>query len=153
MVAPRDLGHDLVVYDRNQRLIAVVEVKNKKNTSPHWAAQLRRNMLAHGRDPVPSEYFFLATPDRVYLWKGEDLVQPPHEIDARSLFAPYFQRAGVSPEGPSPQAFELVVASWLGDLLRFEEPREGLAAVQPGLTDSGFFDAVLGGRLAYAPAA
>jgi hypothetical protein len=48
---------------------------------------------------------------------------------------------------------ELVVASWLGDLLRFRESRETLAAVQPRLIDSGFFDAILGGRLAYEPAA
>ncbi len=153
MAAPSDFGHDFVVYDRNQRLVAVGDVKNKKNTSQRWAAQLRRNMLAHGRAPSPGEYFFLATPDRVYLWKGADLSQLPHDIDARSLFTPYFQRAGLRLEDARPQAFELVVASWLGDLRNFDVSREELAAEQPELISSGFVDAILGGRLAYEPAA
>lgn len=153
MAVPQALHHDIAVYDRNQRLIAVGEVKNKKHTSPQWAAQLRRNMLAHGRDPVFSEYFFIATPDRVYLWKGADLTELPRDIDARSLFTPYFQRAGLRLEDARPQAFELVVASWLSDLLRFDDSREELAAAQPGLIDSGFFDAILGGRLEYESAA
>lgn len=153
MTAPSDFGHDFVVYDRNQRLIAVGDVKNKRNTSQRWATQLRRNMLAHGRAPFPGEYFFLATPDRVYLWKGRNPAQSPQEVDARPLFTPYFQGAGVKAEDASSQAFELVVASWLGDLLRFHESREALAAAQARLIDPGFVDAIRGGRLAYEPAA
>ena len=65
---------DLALYNRDGQLIAVVEVKNKLGTSAIWAAQLRRNILAHGGFQN-APYFLLMTPDRIYLWKdaGTDL--------------------------------------------------------------------------------
>jgi len=153
----RDPDFDFVLHSRDQRLTTLVEVKSKPNTSSSWATQLRRNRLAHGSPSRRGDYLLLATPDRIYLWKGagDDSapLHPTFEADARPLFAPYFQRAGVNAEGASPQAFELVVAAWLGDLVRAAEPRERLAAQQPWLVDSGFLDAVVGGEIEYATAA
>jgi hypothetical protein len=157
MIWTRDPGFDFALFGRDQRLVAVVEAKSKKNTSAAWAVQLRRNMLAHGHASLRSDYFFIVTPDWLYVWQGaadEPTVrQPSFAVDARPLFAPYFERAGVSPDGASPQAFELVVAAWLGDLVRAAEPREKLAVEQPWLVDSGFLDAVTGGHIEYAAAA
>lgn len=38
---------DIATYDRDKQLALVVEVKSKLNTTPEWAAQFRRNLLAH----------------------------------------------------------------------------------------------------------
>jgi hypothetical protein len=153
----RDPDFDFALHSRDQRLTTLVEVKSKPNTSSGWATQLRRNRLAHGNPSRRGDYLLLATPDRLYLWKGASddpaPLQPSFEADAQPLFAPYFERAGVRAEGASPEAFELVVAAWLGDLVRAAEPREKLAAQQPWLVDSGFLDAVVGGQIEYATAA
>ncbi len=153
----RDPGFDFALHSRVQRLTTRVEVKSTPNTSSSWATQLRRNRLAHGSPSRRGGYLLLATPDTLNQWKGasEDpaSLQPSFEVDSRPLFAPYFQRAGVRAEGASPEAFELVVAAWLGDLVRAAEPREHLAAQQPWLVDSGFLDAVVGGQIEYATAA
>jgi hypothetical protein len=147
---------DFTLYDRNGRLIAVAEVKNKLGTSREWAAKLRRNLLAHD-DRYGTEFFLLVTPDRLYLWKNAGstltLVQPTYEVEAKTIFAPYFERAGVAPDEVSGQAFELVVTAWLGDLLRSEEPPEKFTNGQGWLVESGFLTAVRNGRIEYEEAA
>jgi hypothetical protein len=153
----RDSGIDFVLHSRDQRLTTLVEVKSKPNTSSSWAAQLRRNRLAHGNPSPHGDFLLLVTPDKVYLWQGVDAgpdrLDPSFEVDARPLFAPYFQGTGVSASAASPQAFELVVASWLTDLVREAAPRERLAAEQSWLVKSGLLDAVAGGQIEYATAA
>jgi hypothetical protein len=153
----RDPGFDFVLHSRDQRLTTLVEVKSKPNTSASWAAQLRRNRLAHGQSSPRGDFLLLVTPDRLYLWKEADAdsarLMPSFEADARPLFAPYFQRAGVSASVASPHAFELVVAAWLGDLVRGADSPEKLSAEQPWLIESGLLDAVTGGQIEYATAA
>jgi len=143
---------DLALYDRNGQLTAIAEVKNKLGTSREWAAQLRRNILAHGGH-YSADFFLLVTPDRLYLWKNAGaaptLVQPTYEANTQPIFAPYFERAGVDPHNVSGQAFELVVAAWLGDLVRSEEESEQLANGQSWLVESGFLTAVKDGRIEY----
>ena len=143
---------DLALYDRNGQLTAIAEVKKKPGTSRAWAAQLRRNILAHG-GYYSAAFFLLITPDRLYLWKdagaSPTLVEPTYEVDSQPIFAPYFARAGVDPDNVSEQAFELAVAAWLGDLIRSEEPPEKLANEQSWLLESGFLMAVRDGRIEY----
>ena len=147
---------DLALYDHNGRLTAVAEVKNKQGTSREWAAKLRRNLLAHGGH-YKADFFLLVTPDRLYIWKdagtAPTLVQPTYEVDAQPIFTPYFERAGVDPASISGQAFELVVAAWLGDLVRSAEPQATFTNGQRWLVESGFLTAVRDGRLAYEEAA
>jgi hypothetical protein len=153
----RDSGIDFVLHSRDQRLTALVEVKSKPNTSSRWAAQLRRNRLAHGNPSPRGDFLLLATPDKLYLWQSAgavpDRLDPSFEVDARPLFAPYFQGTEVSASAASPQAFELVVASRLADLMREAEPRERLAAEQSWPVESGLLDAVAGGQIEYATVA
>lgn len=89
---------DLTLKDPFGQLKAVFVVKSLCGTSREWAAEMRRNILAHGGFPK-TEFFGLVMPDRIYLWKDagvEPLVVPPsHEIDTRSIFEPYFSRAGI----------------------------------------------------------
>lgn len=143
---------DLALYNHHGQLIAIVEVKNKLGTSREWATHLRRNILAHSGH-YNTDFFLLVTPDRLYLWKKagttSNLIPPQYEINAEPIFAPYFDRAGVDPHNASGHAFELVVAAWLSDLVRSEEPLEQYTNGQKWLVKSGFLTAVRDGRLAY----
>jgi len=143
---------DLVVYDRNGQLKVIVEVKNKTGTSSEWAAKLRRNILAHGGVPEV-DFYLIATPDRLYLWKGagnEPIpIQPAYEADPRPIFKHYFDRARLDPTDVSGPVFEMVVASWLGDIMRFDEQAQKLANDERWLVESGFLDAIKDGRIGY----
>ena len=143
---------DLALYDRGGRLTAVAEIKSRFGTSRKWAAQTRRNILAHGAS-CNADYFLLVTPDRLYLWKdaGTDPVQipPTFEADTQSEFAPYFERAGLDPRDISGHAFELLVFAWLGDVIRSEGTAEKCAGDRSWLAKSGFHTAVKDGRIEF----
>ena len=143
---------DLVLYDRLGRLVAAAEIKNMRGTSGDWAAKLRRNILAHGEFP-PVDFYLIVTPDRLYLWKGAGnepiVIQPAYEADARPIFKPYFDRARLTPAEVSGMAFELIVASWLGDLIRLDEQAQELANDERWLVESGLLDAIKDGRIGY----
>jgi hypothetical protein len=143
---------DLAAYNRDDELVLIVEVKTKRAASKEWAARLRRNILAHGI--LPSAKFFLLTlPDRFYLWKdvGNNLaeIEPTYTIDARPILTPYFEQAGIEPDKISGASFELIVASWLRELVHSDKVPEGNGADRNWLIESGLYDAVAGGRLAY----
>ena len=143
---------DLALYDCSGRLTAVAEIKNRIGTSREWAAQTRRNILAHGAS-CNADFFLLVTPDRLYLWKDAGTepvrVPPTFEADTQSEFASYFQRAGLDPRNVSGHAFELLVAAWLGDVIRSEGPAERFAGSQRWLAKSGFHTAVKNGHVEF----
>ena len=139
---------DLVAYDKDGQLVVVVEVKNKTGTSRQWSVQMRRNIYAHGFWPK-TRYFLLVLPDRFYLWKNApntpEVVEPDYELDALVLLKPYYERSGLSPEDLSGAGFELLVASWLSELM---QTGVALSADQQSwLVDSGLLEAISGGRL------
>src|SRR5574341_2017811 len=143
---------DFEVFDRGNRLVLAVEVKSKLNASTEWAARWRRNMLAHGILPV-ARYFLMTFPDRFYLWKHADLdhtldvSEPTYVIDARPIVKPYLDRSGISANQISEQSLELIVASWLNQIIH-QTPDE-LRGSQDWLLDSGLHAAIAGGRLEY----
>jgi hypothetical protein len=63
-----DMGFDFAVCDDAGRTRAIVEAKRSLGTDAAWAAQLRRNWLAHGL--VPAADVFILVPDRLYMWHG-----------------------------------------------------------------------------------
>ncbi len=139
---------DLALYDREGRLGAVAEVKNRPGNSPSWAAQTRRNILAHGA-LGRSDFFLLITPDRIYVWKdvGDEPIKVPasYEGESEPLFAPYFAGAGIAPDKATGQAFAMLVAVWLGDLTR--RPDAEAARSEDWLDKSGLRAAALDGRV------
>lgn len=141
---------DLALYDRSGRLTAVAEIKNKLGTSREWAAQTRRNMLAHG-STCSADFFLLITPDRLYMWKGAgtDPVQipPNYEADTLAEFEPYFKRAGLDPRCVSGYAFELLVTAWLGDVILSDETTEVIGNDESWLVKSGFRTAIKDGHI------
>lgn len=134
---------DFAGYDHAGRLSVLVEAKRRAGTDATWAAQLRRNLLAHGAIPS-ADLFVVIVPDRLYVWRSSSPAEAPpaHEIDARPLLAPYFAQVSASPETISPEAFELLVGWWLDDLTHTE-------AVEEALKPSGLPTAVRGGRIEY----
>ena len=117
-------GIDFVAYDREGRVVLLAEAKSRRGTSDHWAARLRRNMLSHGALPW-AKYFLIATPERMYLWKQQRHnpadVPPEFTIDAAKVFQPYFQKLHQEPSKIGPEAFELLVLTWLTDIARSGE--------------------------------
>src|SRR5262249_21171683 len=98
-------------------------------------------------------YFLIVTGDRVFLWKNRgiapEVLKPDFELDAQILLKPYLTDSMRRKERVSREAFELIVASWLGDLTRLQAPVDRLPPDQKGLVDSGFLNAVRGGRVDY----
>jgi hypothetical protein len=152
MSAYRDAGWDLAIYDRDGQLILVGEIKTKLNASPEWAAKFRSNLLAHGTFPK-APYFLMAFPDRFYLWTDADIrldqSEPTYVIDACPILQPYFERARVTAEQISVQSLELIVASWLGEIIHSDQPLTDIDESQRWLIESGLSAAICRGRFAH----
>ncbi len=136
------MRYDFAAYDKDGNLAVVVEAILHLNTDAVWASELRRNILAHGALPR-ADFFMVVVPDKIYVWNGRaDPQAEPAEIDARDLFAPYFERIGISPETIVSAAYEQLVFWWLNDLARSVP-----ADVDARLRQSGIVDVVAGGHV------
>ncbi|KAM3101396.1 hypothetical protein ACKFKF_07715 [Phormidesmis sp. 146-12] len=147
---------DLLVDNCNGQPALVVEVKRKTNVSPTWAAEFRRNLFAHGAFPK-APYFLMVFPDKFYLWSHADVLseqsEPDYIIDARPILKPYFARAGVTADQISGQSFELIITSWLGEIIYAEKLPKNVDDPQRWLIDSGLYAALTGGALKHEAAA
>lgn len=143
---------DLAVYNRDDQLVLVTEIKNKLNAAPEWAAQLRRNILAHGVYP-DAPFFLMVFPDQFFLWTQSDkriaLVTPDYVIDARPILQPYVDQTGLTLNHISEQSLELIIVSWLGELMNANETPVQLAEDERWLVESGLLSAIAGGRFEY----
>ena len=139
---------DLEVYDRHEQRVLIVEVKNKRDTTPEWAAQLRSNIFAHGVYPN-ARFFLLAFPDRFYLWTDSRTEpkdrEPDYTIDARPLLQPYFDHAGVNANHISDYSLELIIMLWLGEIMHSDTALAEAESAQ-WLVESGLYAAISGGR-------
>jgi hypothetical protein len=146
----------LSVDNRNGQLALVVEIKRKTNVSPEWAAKLRRNIFAHGTFPK-APYFLMIFPDKFYLWSNaeayQDQSEPTYTIDAAPILQPYFERAGVAADQVSGASLELIVTSWLGEIIHSDQLPENIDASQQWLIESGLYAALAGGKLEHEAAA
>ena len=140
---------DIIAYDTNGQLTLVIEIKSKLGTSAQWAAQMRRNILAHGLLPS-TPFFLLGLPDHFYLWKDNgitpEVIKPTYEIDPRPFLQPYYEKSGLSSETISGKSFELVIVSWLSEILGTRS-QDSLQDSQKWLLESGLFEAIHGGYM------
>jgi hypothetical protein len=147
---------DILVFDKNGQTALIAEVKNKRGTTSGWAAKMRRNMYAHNLLP-DAPFFLLALPDRFYLWNNaritNDASEPTHQIDPMPFLQPYFERSGVAPNSITGKSFELIIASWLNQVLRAGSQQDLQDGNQDWLVSSGLFDRLTGGHLALETAA
>lgn len=151
---------DIAVYAPDGTLRLVVEVKNRPGASSGWAARMLRNLLVHEMI-ASAPYYLLTLPDVFYLWKnldpsqlnlhglsGEEL-EPDFEVATARALAPYVDWPSFSPGDVSEPGLELLVSSWLTDLVNGSE----LSSEVPSpdlrwLFDSGLYDAIKGGHVA-----
>jgi hypothetical protein len=134
---------DFAVYDKSNQPVAVLEVKAVRDTDSSWAAEYRRNLLAH-YGPVAAEFFGIVTPTMLYLWRGRNEVEklsPDFEVDL-SEYTKQFPESSLRGN-----AFEFVVSSLLNDLTILS------AKEWPALAKSGLIEALQGGRVSYEAAA
>lgn len=148
---------DVAVYGRDGLLRLEVEVKTRPGASPEWAARLLRNMLVHEAPPF-APHFMLALPDKIYLWdlRGlsldsgffENGIKPDYGIDAARALGPYIDGGPSSLHGLGEDGLELVVASWLTDLLNSDLSGEKDEPDARWLLESGLYEEVKGGSVA-----
>jgi len=141
---------DIIVYGGDGRIQLVVEVKGMAGKDAAWAREMRRNLLGFSALPL-APYFLLALPDVFYLWKqGEPIEEdaaPSYEIDARESLAPYTKAFINSLDSLSSSSLELLVASWLQDLVNRSPLRGGAAHETGWFVESGLRDAIRGGTV------
>lgn len=138
---------DLAVYDRFQKLILVVEAKKRNNVSEKWAAQTRRNLVAHGFYPLDS-YFLLATPEKFFLWTPHqnriDETLPNFIENAESQLKPHLNELGFKLSNIDEYTFEQIVAQWLKYDVMY--PIKNNSSPK-WLLESGLSEKILHGRL------
>lgn len=139
---------DISVYSSDNRLQLVVEVKHKLQPSATWAAQLRRNLLAHAVLPT-APFFMLALPEQLFFWKNTEVLDdrlPDHQLSTAHVLRNYF---GDQPARPSlgEQGLELIIADWLNDLASDREEARQLQSASRWFVDSGFLNSIRRGTV------
>jgi hypothetical protein len=134
---------DISVYSPDNRLQLVVEVKNKPESSPEWAAQMRRNLVRHsGFAGVP--FFMVAVSDWLYFWKdgtATDDRLPDLQLSTREVLQDYFVGWDLSTREFTESSLELMLIAWLTDLASAYRGRDSQPALS-WLFDSGLVDSV-----------
>jgi hypothetical protein len=144
-----DRGVDIAVYSPDGLLQLVVEAKSQQQTSRDWAARFRRNLLAHQAIP-PSNYFLLAMPDHLYLWKdGVNLTEAPpnYEIPTWEVLGDYLGSRTEQPRRIGEESLQLALASWLNDVASSKHELHPESEVDRMLIDSGLYEAIKSGAV------
>lgn len=140
---------DIAVFSRDNQLQLVVEVKGKSGSTAEWAAQMRRNLMAHSVVPR-APFFLLALPDRLYLWKnGSESAEARHAdfvIDSTPIVAPYLGKT-ITADKLSGQDLELIIKSWLHQLTISGISEGAVAPHEKWLLDSGLYNAIKDGSV------
>lgn len=145
---------DFIAYDADGSVVLLAEAKSRRGTSDSWAAKLRRNMLAHRVLPK-SRYLLVATPDRMYGWKQENLplgeIPPQFTVDAHKALEPYFKKFHQDPASIGPREFELLMLSWLTDISQSGDEPEVDPTLR-SLSDSGLLSSLRRAEIEMNPA-
>jgi len=141
---------DIAVYSPDNRLQLVAEVKAKTGATKEWAAELRRNLVAHSAIP-PAQFFLLATPEYFYLWKdGSESLEtrvPDAVADARHIIDPYIENTRITLEQISDSSLQLILTSWLSLLANSTLTPESVPPSEKWLFDSGLYEAIRHGSI------
>jgi hypothetical protein len=141
---------DITVLNRSGDIVLIVEIKVRTGTDAIWASRIHHDLLAHQTLPHSIQYFLLATPDTFYLWKDmahkKGIDTPGYIINPSSVLKPYFEKINRAPESLGHDSFEMIVSSWLMEVLIADTPSL-LTGYDPGFVESGLIDAIIGGKL------
>lgn len=148
---------DISVQNKNDQLILIVEVKANRKlhlNSFQWASKSYYNFYHHQIIP-PSPYFLFAFLDYFYLWDNKHLnidennqiIIPNYRADAKVILNPYFERINVKSETINEYGLEIIVSSWLTDIMTENININKTEEYQDILINSGLYDSILGGYL------
>ena len=138
-------GVDFTIEKPGEGVLLLVEAKNLPSRSPEWATRYLHNLYEHLRIP-PSDYFLLVFRDSMYLWQHPSAASAPPSFhgDTAKALRPYLSRISYPIEKLSISSFELLIQSWLGELVAGVLPESADTA---WLQDSGLLDSVRGAVL------
>jgi len=144
---------DIAGYDKDNNLILIVEVKTRERMTSQWASELLRNIWAHENMPK-TKFFLLALPDKLYLWKdlSKDLSnaeyeKPIFELDSKPLLKDYYNNLHVKPEKLSHESLELIILTWLNELINSRKDMSKAKKELRRLFESNLIDSLKNGHL------
>lgn len=140
---------DILVRDAAGEIVLAVEVKARRGVDEGWAAQLRRNLHAHGVAPR-ARFFMIVTADKTYLWRDRE--DPLIGSDLPDAVAATSELIGGELIGRGPldgRALELLTSSWLTALTAVDDPVQLRETSRPFLVDTGLFDALRDAAVAF----
>jgi hypothetical protein len=114
----RDWEADFSVFDRRGRLALVAEAKNKRAADAQWASEWFCNFATRQQSPAPP-FVLLATPETLFIWKGNGKDSSPEliaAVDARRVLGSYFRNSSLQLSNISGSTFEFIVGAWLNDV-------------------------------------
>jgi hypothetical protein len=142
---------DIAVYDQDENLQLIVEVKKKSGASLDWVIQMHRNLLIHSVIPQ-SPYFLLALPDFFYLWRNSTSEtvdkQPDYQIETAEALGVYVDQLPQPLIELSESSLALLVTSWLEDLVNSDLDKNAASPTLDWLFDSGLYRSIRGGAVA-----
>lgn len=140
---------DIAVYSPDGHLQLVVEVKRIAGKSSEWAAQMRRNLIAHRLLPR-CPFFLLASMDHFYLWKDStipDIIPADYQADASEILERYLKASDIRRRTASGYSLEMAIASWLNEVVSSRPPTKPEREQFPLLYESGLYDSIWGGSV------
>lgn len=142
---------DVAVYGPDGTLRLVVEVKRKIDASAQWISELRQDLYQFEAIPR-APYFLLALPDYLHLWKegpaNREASPPDYSVETASILAPYLGNPPLALGEISAFGLEMLISSWLTELVNGYPPPDLSALSQPWLLDSGLYEAIKHGKVA-----
>lgn len=142
------LEYDIVVEAPDRTRVLVVECKRAKESSDTDAVRWRRNLQVHGLN-VDSEFFLLAFPTKLFLWKADrpPNASPDFSAPSKPVLKRYLGRVADQPGGPLPESLEIALSSWLNDLANGVREPDLASEPEQMIVESGVLDRIKGGRV------
>lgn len=85
-------------------------------------------------------------PNDFFLWNGNNAYiensQPNYVIDARLVLKHYFEKTNINPNTISSGSLEIIILSWLGEIIYSEKSPKNLDSSQQWLLQSGLYAAL-----------
>jgi hypothetical protein len=133
---------DILVHSDDFKLI--VRVKGGGQSSADLAARFRYSLVEHELIPK-TEYFLLAFPDYLYLWKEKNILEtvpPDYIVRTFSVLKKYLSTSDTEPKLIIKEALRMALSHWLRAVaLSPERPPVGSDAHKI-LVESGLLDAI-----------
>lgn len=138
--------YDIVIETSDRARVLVVECKRMTVTTPADAAHVRRSFQGYAPN-LSADYFMLALPTELFLWKGDaDPDAPPQfSAPARPVLQSYLGTVADRPGGPRPESLEIAISSWLGDLASSIRKPDPDSEPERMILESGLFERLRGG--------